>query len=150
MKYFKDNNNQISQCEDNEIELHIKVMKDKLNVDLTEITKEKFDQLAYEINNPPKTFEQVRQELTLEVDKYIQNEVDKYNKANGTLFANVHNCATYVLVDTYPHRQFCVDIINFNATVWEKTRSIEADVLAEKREMPTVEEFIAELPVFGN
>lgn len=144
MNYFKKLNEQ------NEV---IEVLENPIvenHNGLVEITKDEFDQLVYEINNPPKTPEQVKQELALEVDKYIQNEVDKYNKANGTLFASVHNCATYVLVDTYPHRQFCIDIVNFNAIVWEKARSIEADVLAEKREMPTIEEFIAELPIFGN
>jgi len=91
----------------------------------------------------------LKSKMTIEVEKHIQNEVDKYNKANGTLFASVHNCATYVLVETYPHRQFCVDIVNFNAKVWERARSIEADVVSEKREMPSIEEFIAELPVFN-
>lgn len=151
-KYYKDKNDKLHKYQLGVIsEAEWKEDKENaLGIALIELTKTQFDQLVYEKNNPPKTPEQIKQELTLEVDKYLKKEIDKYNKTNGTLFASVHNCATYVLVDTYPHRQFCVDIINFNAAVWEKARSIEYDVLAEKREMPTVEEFIAELPVFGN
>lgn len=92
--------------------------------------------------------EQAKANLVSTVDAYIQITVDAYNKANGTLFASVHNCATYINVPTYIHYEFCVDVVKFNADVWEKARAIEADVLAGLRPMPTAKKLVVELPVF--
>ena len=93
--------------------------------------------------------ESLKKDMTKAVDGYIQNEVNKYNKANGTMFEKVHNCAAYVGVATYSHQQFCIDILSFNASVWDKARSVEAEVIAGLRVPPAKEELLSELPVFG-
>ena len=90
--------------------------------------------------------ESSRKDMVKEVDKYVQSTIDRYNKANGTMFEKVHNCAAYAGVDGYTHQQFCKDILAHNANVWETARNIEADVVAGNRDMPTTDELINELP----
>ena len=93
--------------------------------------------------------EKLKLDMSKAVDGYIQNVVDTYNRENGTMFEKVHNCTAYKDITTYSHRQFCIDVLEFNANVWDTARSIEADVAAGLRPMPTVDELLAELPVFG-
>lgn len=76
MNYFKDNNNNpyvylegLLSKED-----WVTITEEELNISLTKITKEQFDQLVYEINNPPKTPE----EIALEEHDYKSKQVDDY------------------------------------------------------------------------
>ena len=92
---------------------------------------------------------QARADMVKAVEEYIQSEVNKYNEANGVMFKDIDACAKYTTVPTYTHYQFCVDVITWNVNVWETSRAIEAEVLAGNRQIPTVEELVLELPVFG-
>jgi len=78
------------------------------------------------------------------VTALIQSEVTKYNEANGTVFGSVHSCANYATTDGYTHQPFCASVWAWNVAVWEKCREIQA-----LGEMITVEELIAELPVYA-
>ena len=93
--------------------------------------------------------EVVKKQFTQIVENYIQKELDKYNKVNGTLFEKIHNCAAYKDISTYPHQQFCIDILEWNAEVWETARGILYDVKTGVRSEPTVDDFIDELPEFA-
>lgn len=77
-------------------------------------------------------------------DTHIQAEVMKYNEANNVMFGSIHNCSTYVTVDTYPHQAFCISILKWNADVWEAVRTYQASQTA-LGVLPTEAEFQAVL-----
>jgi len=83
------------------------------------------------------------------VENYIYEPIKNYNEANGTLFESVHNCATYMPVENYPHRDFCIKAVNFNANVWETARVLEKDITDNNKPIPTEEELALQLPKFG-
>jgi hypothetical protein len=83
------------------------------------------------------------------VTELIQEEVDAYNKANGTAFRDVHSCKNYADDNTYTHYQFCNDVWAWNVDVWEAARNILAEVKSGTRATLTVDELLGELPVFG-
>jgi hypothetical protein len=83
------------------------------------------------------------------VSAYIQAEVDNYNETNEVAFDNVHNCKSYADDETYEHYAFCSSVWEWNKDVWTTARGILADVKAGTREIHTVDELIAELPVFN-
>jgi hypothetical protein len=82
------------------------------------------------------------------VTALIQNEVDKYNKANDVLFRDVHSCKSYADMTGYEHQAFCLGVFTWNLDVWQAVRQILADVKAGTRQAPTIGEFLTELPVF--
>jgi len=82
------------------------------------------------------------------VKKYIQGVVDAYNLAHNVKFESVDSCSKYVGIDTYSHQQFCIDLLAFNAQVWEVSRAVQLDILAGNIEAPTDEEFVAMLPAY--
>jgi hypothetical protein len=82
------------------------------------------------------------------VTELIQEEVDAYNKANGTAFRDVHSCKNYADDTAYTHYQFCAAVWAWNVDVWEAARNILADVKSGTRATPTVDELLGELPVF--
>ena len=88
-------------------------------------------------------------EYTQIVNVYIQAEVDKQNALNGTDFERIQNCTAYKDISTYPHQQLCVDLLNWNAQVWEATRGIMYDVQIGAIDPPDKETFIGMLPEFG-
>jgi len=90
-----------------------------------------------------------KEEMMRAIETLIQSEVDKYNEANMVAFKDIDACAKYTTVTTYTHYQFCVDVIAWQTSVWEYARQVQADVMAGTRTMPTTEELLAELPVFG-
>lgn len=131
---------------------------DKANKHDIELSKEEYDGFvgkALVYNNEQigidmvSTINQARADMVKAIEAHIQIPINDYNKANNTLFESVHNCATYLNVPTYTHYEFCEKIVKFNVDVWEKGRSIEAEVLAGIRPMPTLDELIDELPVFN-
>jgi len=83
------------------------------------------------------------------IETLIQARVDTYNEAQGVLFKNVDACAKYLNTPTYTHYQFCNDVIVWQTDVWEAARTIQTDVVAGNRTMPTVDGLLAELPVYG-
>lgn len=74
------------------------------------------------------------------INKRIQKEVDEYNLANGTVFTNVHNCASYKDSTGYTHKDFCLSVWNWNVAVWEYVRAIDVNSTL------TEDELIASLP----
>ena len=92
---------------------------------------------------------QAKEEMMKAVESLIQGEITKYNEANMVAFKDIDACAKYTTIPTYTHYQFCVNVITWQTNVWETARSIQTAVLAGTRTMPTLEAFMAELPVFG-
>ena len=90
-----------------------------------------------------------KEEMMRAVESLIQGEITKYNEANMVAFKDIDACAKYTTIPAYTHYQFCLDVISWQTNVWETARSIQTAVLAGTRTMPTLEEFMAELPVFG-
>ncbi|WP_316348469.1 hypothetical protein [Desulfuromonas acetoxidans] len=82
------------------------------------------------------------------ISSHIQSIVDDYNRSNGVIFSDVHSCKNYADVEGYSHQEFCSAVWLWNVAVWEASRQILADVLSGDRSEPTVDELIAELPVF--
>ena len=87
------------------------------------------------------TSEEINVKFVTITDKHIQAEVQKYNDANGVMFGSIHNCSTYVTVNTYSHQAFCIAIIEWNALVWETVRAFQATATT----IPTEAEFQAVL-----
>ncbi len=88
------------------------------------------------------------QSFTNETETYIQKEVLKYDEANGTAFKDVHSCANYKDAMSYTHQPFCAAIWEWQITVWQKARTIQEDVVTQKRVEPSIKEFKNELPNF--
>lgn len=123
---------------------NINVPNDDMNRDYLDI------KLWLQENTPEPEFSsddllsQAMSNLVSMTDKHIQAEVEKYNEANNVLFGSIHNCSTYVTLDTYPHQAFCIAIIKWNADVWEAVRTYQASQ-TELGVLPTEEEFQAVL-----
>lgn len=90
---------------------------------------------------PEETQKQITDNFVIMTDAHIQAEVNKYNEDNNVMFGSIHNCSTYVTVDTYPHQAFCIAIIQWNADIWETVRAFQASATT----IPTDEEFKAVL-----
>ena len=104
--------------------------------------------------NHGKTEDQIYQELVINaesiVKSYIQSNIDAYNKSNGTNFESVYNCNIYTNQDDYPHQQFCIDIVAFNAQVWNAARQLQISIgLGETVQPETEEDFISHFPVYS-
>lgn len=114
---------------------------DELTADMTKLDPSALSAPTWNVNkweeDTGELQDQARANFVIMTDAHIQAEVDKYNKDNNVLFGSVHNCSTYIMVDTYPHQAFCIAIINWNAEVWETVRAIDT--------LPTDEEFQAVL-----
>ena len=83
------------------------------------------------------------------VKKYIQGVVDVYNLAHNVKFESVGSCSKYVGIDTYSHQQFCIDILAFNAQVWEVSRAVQLDIVNGVIPQPTEQEFLDMLPKYS-
>lgn len=93
--------------------------------------------------------EAVVKEFTGYADEHIQSKVIEYNKANSTMFKDVHSCANYRHDTEYTHKPFCAAVWAWNVAVWEYIRAEQDKVFAGARTLPaTKEDAIAELPVF--
>lgn len=118
---------------------------------IVKVTKGQRDKTAEELETElAEAQRQTRKEMLQAIESLIQGEIDKYNEANMVAFKDIDACAKYTTIPTYTHYQFCVDVIVWQTNVWETARTIQADVLAGTRPIPTTEEFISELPVFGS
>ena len=76
-------------------------------------------------------------------DKAIQNMLDK--KAQEYRYDNMMSARSYAGWDN-PFREEAERLATWCANCWKKAGEVEKDVLEGKREMPSVEELIAELP----
>jgi len=81
------------------------------------------------------------------VESHVQVEIDKYNEEHGVHFTDVDSCHKYTGQDGYIHQQFCVDIVAYNTSCWEKARIAQQDGVVTMN--TTAEEFLAVLPAFG-
>lgn len=124
------------------------MFSDYTNEDDVVVTKAE-QEAEYLAKKQADALNQAREEMVRAVESLIQGEITKYNEANLVAFKDIDACAKYTTTPTYTHYQFCVDVIAWQTNVWETARSIQADVLAGTRPLPTLEEFVAELPVFN-
>ena len=83
------------------------------------------------------------------VDGLIQGQIDTYNTAHGTKFRSVDSCDKFIRRVSYPHNQFCSDIVNYAIDIWEVARAIQDGLIADIPPNPTEEEFIALLPPYS-
>jgi len=107
-----------------------------------------------------KSLEQKQQEyinnmvnhFTTLTTNHIQNEVNKYNKAKGLQFGDIHSCQNYKDATGYTHQAFCAAIWDWNIQVWEYLRNdMQPVVLSGEAKfdtaweglVPTDDEFIA-------
>jgi len=82
--------------------------------------------------------------------EFIQSVVDSYNIAQGVVFTNVHNCASYINNPTYTHYPFCKEVWDWNVEVWEAARNIQSQVISGTIEAPeTKEDFWSMLPLYS-
>ncbi|MEA2037247.1 MAG: hypothetical protein U9O94_07070 [Nanoarchaeota archaeon] len=63
--------------------------------------------------------------FTSKTEAHIQAKVNQYNEANGTKFANVHNCESYSRLDTYTHKAFCLQVWLWSVQIWEAVRAYQ-------------------------
>lgn len=79
------------------------------------------------------------------VTTYIQIEVEKFNEANRTAFADIHAMANYKDSALYTHAKACGDLWLWNESVWMAARDAQAQAITDGL---TSEEFLALLPKF--
>ena len=157
MNYYIDYNEDNGQIlgflikEDNKKGTTIEVSKDIFN------EGHKFNKIIIDGENI--SFEKVDFRTNLEVliatkiklesaiDNKIQSEIDTYNEANGTTYKNIDAIPKYLYNPDYTHYTFCLAVTDWNLQVWEKARSILADVENGLRAIPTEAELLAELPI---
>ena len=75
--------------------------------------------------------------FTAKTEAFIQARIDAYNQANGIALGNAHNCESYSRVTTYPHQVFCLQLWNWNVSVWEAVRTYQASAIS----IPSDEDF---------
>lgn len=83
------------------------------------------------------------------VTDLIQSEVDAYNTANNLVFADVHSCANYSVVDGYTHQAFCLAVWTWNVAVWEAARQALINALAGTITITSPEDLLALMPEFN-
>jgi hypothetical protein len=79
------------------------------------------------------------------MNKAIQQHLD--NKAKELRYDNMMSTRSYTGYEN-PYQDEAQKLAVWCSDCWAKAGEIEADVLAGNREMPTVDELIAELPVY--
>ncbi len=79
--------------------------------------------------------------FTEAIDEYIGSVA----KSNG--YTNIISVRSYTGFDN-PFQQDCTKLAKWSADCWVKAGEIKDDVLAGNRAMPTVEQVIAEMPVY--
>lgn len=84
------------------------------------------------------------QDLAKAMEQGIENHINEAVKARG--YNSQDSIAKY-LVSGNPFYAECTAISLWIGNVWVYAHQVQADVLAGTREMPAIEELIAELPV---
>ena len=115
---------------------------------------------AIEITEPPQQEvsdylkAQERKQILLSyeqaVDKYIQDEVTTYNEANGYAFVDINAFAKYALLPDSIHYDTAMNFLAWSDSVWTIVRGIQQEVMLGNREMPSIEDFLVELPERSN
>jgi len=109
--------------------------QDHLIGDKVEMTAEEIDLHL----NPPKTQEQMQQDIS----NAIQDRLDTF--AQSYRYDNINAIGKYLGYDNV-FRAECEAMGAWAAACWDTAGQIEADVLAALRPFPTPEEVLAELP----
>jgi len=109
-----------------------------------------------EITEPPQqevqdylqvqTQKQILQSYETAVDTYIQDEVTAYNLASGYAFVDINAFAKYALLPDSIHYSTAMSFIAWADAVWTVARGIQQDVMLGNRDMPSIEDFLVELP----
>lgn len=92
--------------------------------------------------NPPLT----ENEILISYEQAIQQHLD--DKAKELRYDNINSIAKYLGYEN-PFKLECEKLGLWCANCWVVAAQIEADVLAGTRTAPTIEEVIAELPVYA-
>lgn len=129
MKYYKNTNN----------ELFVDAVVEN-NTGLIEITREEFDTIIIENNKP--TVEQQAQNI----NNAIQSRLD--SKAQEFRYDNMMSARSYTGY-TNPFQVEAQALSVWASECWVVAGQIEADVLSGARPMPTVDEVLSELPIYG-
>ena len=83
------------------------------------------------------------------VDGLIQGQIERYNNLHGTKFRSVDSCYKFLKKGSYPHYNFCNDIVDYAIEIWEVARAIQEGLIAGIPPNPTEEEFIVLLPAYS-
>ena len=90
---------------------------------------------------PEPTEEEIQQQLTAAVQSYMDKTVQTRN------YDNIHTACTYATSTDHVFAAEGLACVKWRDAVWRKCYAILAEVKAEKRAIPTVEELLAELPI---
>lgn len=134
MKYFKDINNQVFAYEDN-------VKDEQIKNGLTVISELE----AMTITNPPLTEVEILANQALLTNNAIQSYLD--TKAKSFRYDNINAIGKYVGYEN-DFRTEAEKLGAWASSCWKVAGVIEAAVKAGDRDMPTIDEVIAELPVY--
>lgn len=93
-------------------------------------------------------FAYFKEAIEEDIAHLIYGKVDEYNQANSVAFKDIYACAFYRDMMDYTHQPFCASVWEWQTRVWEFARSELAKMKDGTREIPTTEEFIAELPAY--
>lgn len=83
-----------------------------------------------------------------EIEKYFMDKLQEYmdNKAKTYGFDSVFNAASYIDSKIERFKNDSRTLLDWRDSTWDKAYTILEDVLTEKREIPTLEELLKELP----
>lgn len=83
-----------------------------------------------------------------ETEKYFMDKIQEYmdNKARTYGFDSVFNAASYIDSKIERFKNDSRILLDWRDSTWDKAYTILEDVLTEKREIPTLEELLKELP----
>ena len=98
------------------------------------------------VDIPPLTPEQLLQQASLEINNAIQNHLD--SKAQEFRYDNMMSARSYTGY-TNPFQAEAQELAVWASECWVTAGQIEADVLSGTRPMPTADEVLAELPIYG-
>ena len=135
MNYYKDINNQVFAYSDEQLTHPVVIEKLK---ELTEITKED----AKAITNPPLTLEQQQVAISNAIQKHLDTT------AQSLRYDNMISARSYTGY-TNAFQTEAQALATWASECWVVAGQIEADVKNGDRAMPTVEDVLAELPVYG-
>ena len=111
---------------------HHKLANGIMIVDVTAETKAKQEKLI--------------RDFTDLIDVLIASKITEYNEANNVKYQNINSFPKYIHDTTLPQYAVSKAFLDWNSILWETARSIQSDVLAGNREIPTESELLAELP----
>ena len=83
-----------------------------------------------------------------EIEKYFMDRIQEYmdNKAKSYGFDNIVTASTYIDSKVERFKNDSRALLDWRDNTWDKAYTILEDVLTEKREIPTLEDLLKELP----